>query len=165
MLKENFRKLTLTKVVFLSMQCRLDQKNSAWSSSVFWFREFWVNGGKKFKKGATFKIYENITFYPSFHSSELKGAAAEHDKSIYRLEIIRKCSVELNLHAGEEYVLPFSAQLQVCTVLHCTHTGEILAVIAYIFWAGSGVFFFFFFTRHLFVEKNPLFIKIKTFLK
>jgi len=55
---------------------------------------------KNFKKGATSKIYENITFYPSFQSSELRGATAEHDKSICRLEINLKCSVELNLRTG-----------------------------------------------------------------
>lgn len=51
-------------------------------------------------KVVTFKIYVNIMFYPSFQSSELKGAAAEHDKSICRLDIIPKCSVVLNFHIG-----------------------------------------------------------------
>lgn len=55
---------------------------------------------KNFKKGVSVKIYKNITFYPSFWFSELKGATAEHDKSICRLEIIPKHSVKLNLHAG-----------------------------------------------------------------
>lgn len=55
---------------------------------------------KNFKKGVTFKIYEDITFCPSFQSGEFKRCRAEHDKSICRSEIIPECAVGLSLRAA-----------------------------------------------------------------
>lgn len=70
-----WRKLQRTCFNECSVTTHAEQIGSARSSAVFLrilIQRISSTQQKKFKKGVTFKIYENITFCPSFQLSEFK---------------------------------------------------------------------------------------------
>lgn len=144
-----WRKLQRTRFNECSVTTHAEQIGSARFSAVFLrilIQRISSTQRKKFKKGVTFKIYENITFCPSFQLSEFKRCPCRTWQ--INLQVRNNPSVcsgaelpcsdtrawwgQVLCGCMEEPVLPFSAWWQSCTGLKQERDNLQ-------FWAGSHV--------------------------